>query len=204
MLFKINLKNANKAVIIDDFVKEHFDNDLYLKSLEFEKNFRLHSSGYAVFQKAWKQKDGTYKTETIYLHKRIAEKFIPRPESGDRLIVRVINGNKLDCRVKNLEWATMSKASRKGRNYGETGFRGVRKDGNRYRATIYVNRKAIHIGMFLTAEEAALAYNEKSKEYFGDEGKINSVSSEALAKIKKQREGKNGASMGLGMAMASK
>ncbi|NJL14346.1 MAG: Pathogenesis-related transcriptional factor and ERF protein [Microscillaceae bacterium] len=202
MLFKINLKNANKAVIIDDFVKEHFDNDLYLKSLEFEKNLRLHSSGYAVFQKAWKQKDGTYKTETIYLHKRIAEKFIPRPESGDRLIVRVINGNKLDCRVKNLEWATMSKASRKGRNYGETGFRGVRKDGNRYRATIYVNRKAIHIGMFLTAEEAALAYNEKSKEYFGDEGKINSVSSEALAKIKKQREGKNGLS--LGMVMASK
>lgn len=186
MLYRINLKNANKSVIIDDFVHEYFDKDLYLKSLNFEKNLRLHSSGYAVFQKAWKQKDDTYKTETIYLHKRIAEKFIPKPESEERLIVRVVNGNKLDCRVKNLEWATMSKASRKGRNYGETGYRGVRKDGNRYRATIYVDRKAIHIGMFETPEEAALAYNEKSKHYFGDEGKINSISAEQIALIKKK------------------
>ncbi len=184
MLYRINLKNANKSVIIDDFVHDYFDKDLYLKSLNFEKNLRLHSSGYAVFQKAWKQKDETYKTETIYLHKRIAEKFIPKPESEDRLIVRVVNGNKLDCRVKNLEWATMSKASRKGRNYGETGYRGVRKDGNRYRATIYVDRKAIHIGMFETPEEAALAYNEKSKLHFGDEGKINSISAEQIAMIK--------------------
>lgn len=176
MLFKINLKNANKSVIIDDFVHDYFNKDLYLKSLDFEKNLRLHSSGYAVFQKAWKQQDGNYKTETIYLHKRIAEKFIEKPNSDKKLIVRVINGNKLDCRIKNLEWATMSKASRKGRNYGSTGYRGVRKDGNRYRATIYVDRKAIHIGMFATAEEAALAYNEKSREYFGEEGKINSVS----------------------------
>jgi hypothetical protein len=187
MLYKINLKNANKSVIIDDYVHQYFDKDLYLKSLNFEKNLRLHSSGYAVFQKAWKQKDGSYKTETIYLHKRIAEKFIPKPESEDKLIVRVINGNKLDCRIKNLEWATMSKASRKGRNYGETGYRGVRKDGKRYRATIYVERKAIHIGMYETAEEAALAYNEKSKEHFGEEGKINSISADQMATIKKNR-----------------
>lgn len=186
MLYKINLKNANDAVIIDDFVHQHFENDLYLKSLNFEKNLRLHSSGYAVFQKAWRQKDQSYKTETIYLHKRIAEKFIPMPKSDEKLIVRVINGNKLDCRIKNLEWATMAKASRKGRNYGETGYRGVRKDGKRYRATIYVNRKAIHIGMYETPEEAAIAYNEKSKEYFGDEGKINSISLDQIAKIKKK------------------
>lgn len=166
---------------MDDFVYTYLSTNPYLKSLGFEKNLRLHSSGYAVFQKAWRQKTGGYKTETIYLHKRIAEQFIDKPDSDQKLIVRVINGNKLDCRVKNLEWATMSKASRKGRNYGSTGYRGVRKDGNRYRATIYVNRKAIHIGMFATAEEAALAYNEKSKQIFGDEGKINSVSSHDLS-----------------------
>lgn len=184
MLFKLNLKNANKSVIIDDFVYDYLSNNPYLKELEFEKNLRLHSSGYAVFQKAWRQKSGGYRTETIYLHKRIAEQFIQKPDSDQKLIVRVVNGNKLDCRVKNLEWATMSKASRKGRNYGSTGYRGVRKDGNRYRATIYVNRKAIHIGMFATAEEAALAYNQKSKEIFGEEGKINSVSRKRSRKNK--------------------
>ena len=187
MLFKLNLKNANKAVIVDDTVYQYLTTNEYLKNLNFDKNLRLHSSGYAVFQKAWRQKEGDYRTETIYLHKRIAEKFIPKPESEEKLIVRVINGNKLDCRMKNLEWATMSKASRKGKNYGATGYRGVRKDGNRYRATIYVNRKAIHIGMFDTPEEAALAYNEKSREHFGEDGKINSVSTGDV-KPKKEKE----------------
>jgi AP2 domain len=184
MLYQINLKNSDKKVILDDKVMDYFEKNEYLKSLNFLKNLRLHSSGYAVFQKAWPQKDGTYKVETIYLHKRIAEKFLDKPEDGENLIARVINGNKLDCRLKNLEWATLSKASRKGKTYGESGYRGVRKDGTRYRATIYVNRKAIHIGMFDSAEEAALAYNEKSKEHFGDEGKLNSVV------VKKEKEKK--------------
>jgi hypothetical protein len=175
MVFEINLKNVDKKVLMDDVVLEYFQKNEYLNSLNFLKNLRLHSSGYSVFQKAWRTKDNTYNVETIYLHKRIAEKFIPKPESEDNLIVRVINGNKLDCRLRNLEWATLSKAARKGKTYGESGYRGVRQDGSKYRATIYVNRKAIHIGMFDTMEEAALAYNEKSKEYFGDEGKLNSV-----------------------------
>lgn len=186
MLYKLNLKNSDKTIIIDAEVHEYFDKNEYLKNLNFEKNLRLHSSGYAVFQKAWQQTNGEYKVETIYLHKRICEKFIPKPEFEEgRIIARVINGNKLDCRLKNLEWATMSKASRKGKTYGESGYRGVRKDGNRFRATIYKDRKAFHIGMFETAEEAALAYNEKSKEFFGDQGKINSVTKKIDAKPSK-------------------
>lgn len=177
MLFKINLKNADKTVLVDANVYDFLTKNEYLKSLEFTKNLRLHSSGYAVFQKSWQQKDGTYKVETIYLHKKIAEKFIEKPvDLEGKVVARVVNGNKLDCRLKNLEWSTMSKASRKGKNYGKSGFRGVRKDGTRFRATIYVNRKAIHIGMYDTAEEAALAYNQKSVEYFGNDGKLNSVS----------------------------
>ncbi|MCU0445046.1 MAG: AP2 domain-containing protein [Microscillaceae bacterium] len=186
MLFKLNLKNADKAVLVDAQVYEFLTTNEYLKSLDFIKNLRLHSSGYAVFQKSWQQPDGTYKVETIYLHKKITEKFITKPTDLDgKIVARVINGNKLDCRLKNLEWATMSKASRKGKNYGKSGFRGVRQDGTRFRATIYVNRKAIHIGMYDTAEEAALAYNQKSKEHFGEDGKLNSVSNTETEKSEK-------------------
>jgi len=55
------------------------------------------------------------------------------------------------------------------------GYTGVYQENNRYRAVISVNRKSIHIGMFDTAEEAALAYNKKSKELYGDDGKINVI-----------------------------
>jgi hypothetical protein len=40
---------------------------------------------------------------------------------------------------------------------------------------ISVEGKAVHLGMFETAEEAALAYNRASKKTFGDEGKLNKL-----------------------------
>lgn len=177
MLYKIPLKNADKSVVLDEAIKKHLETDMYLSSLHFLQNLREHSSGYAIFQKPWKQLDGSYKVETIYLHKYIAQHFLPQPdnEAGKPLVVRAINGNKLDCRLRNLEWCTQSKSLRKGKSYGKIGYRGVRKDGEHYRVTIYVNRKPVHVGMFATAEEGALAYNAKSKELFGNEGKLNSV-----------------------------
>jgi hypothetical protein len=177
MLYKIPLKNADKSIILDENIKKQLEADMYLTSLDFLQNLREHSSGYAVFQKMWKQLDGSYKLETIYLHRYIAEHFLPTPagEQDQKWHARVVNGNKLDCRLRNLEWCTKGKVVRKGKTYSKTGYRGVRKEGNMFRVTIYVNRKAIHVGMFATAEEAALAYNAKSKEFFGNEGKLNSV-----------------------------
>lgn len=175
MLFKLKLKNSDQTVLLDDFVYEHFKKDKYLASLNFLENLRLHSGGYAVFQKAWLQPSGKYKTETIYLHKRVAELFVDKPNTDERLVVRIVNGNRLDCRTKNLEWTNSGKAIRKGNFYNKTGYRGVKKEGSRYRATIFYKMKPIHIGMFDTAEEAALAFNEKSKELFGEDGKLNSV-----------------------------
>lgn len=176
MIYKISLKNADKTVSLDGHVKKHIEADAYLSSLSFLENLREHSSGYAFFQKAWKQSDGSYQMETIYLHKYIAEHFLPKigEEAGKAEIVRAINGNKLDCRLRNLEWCSKSKAIRKGKTYSQK-FKGVRKDGSKYRATIYIDRKPVHIGMYDTEQEAALAYNAKSKELLGNEGKLNSI-----------------------------
>ncbi|NJK84367.1 MAG: hypothetical protein HC912_11860 [Saprospiraceae bacterium] len=88
MLYKIKLKNADDNVLLDDNVYDHLAKDPYLSRIEFMGNLRKHSSGCAVFQKTWKKADGGYKTETIYLHKRIAEQFIPKPDSDQKLIVR--------------------------------------------------------------------------------------------------------------------
>ena len=176
MLYQLTLKKSDKFVILEAEQMKYLQENEYLTQVSFLTNLRQHSSGYAVFQKGWRQLNKTYKVETIYLHRYIAERFLPKPTgASEQLIVRTINGNKLDCRLKNLEWASPAKASRKGKTYGKTGYRGVRLDGEKYRATIYINRKPVHIGMYDTPEQAAVAYNEKSKEHFGNEGKINSI-----------------------------
>ena len=53
-----------------------------------------------------------------------------------------------------------------------TGFTGVYKQGNRFRAEIYNDGKRKHIGMFGTAKEAAEAYDQAvlSKKKFKDPG----------------------------------
>lgn len=175
MLYKIKLKNAQEHVLLDDDVYEWLANEPYLRQVGFLNNLRRHSSGCAVFQKTWKKADGGYKTETIYLHKLVAEKYLKIEKNDKRNLVGAKNGNKLDCRLENLEYRSRSVASRKRKTRSKLGYTGVYKEHNRYRAVISINRKSVHIGMFDTAEEAALAYNKKSRELYGDDGKVNII-----------------------------
>jgi len=173
VLYKVKLKNADESVLLDDQVFEYLTNEPYLKKVDFINNLRRHSSGCAVFQKTWKKADESYKTETIYLHKLVAEKFLSDTKTGKSNLVGAKNGNKLDCRLENLVYRSRSVASRKRRSSSKIGYTGVYKENNRYRAVISVDRKSVHIGMYATAEEAALAYNKMSRKLYGDNGKIN-------------------------------
>lgn len=175
MIYKVKLKNAEDSVLLDDHVYEFLSNDPYLVKIDFINNLRKHSSGCAVFQKTWKKADGGFKTETIYLHKLIAEKYLTDEKTGARRLVGAKNGDKLDCRLDNLTYRSRSVASRQRKTSSKTGYTGVYKEHNRYRAVISVHGKSVHIGMFDTAEEAAAAYNKLSKEVYGEEGKINRV-----------------------------
>ena len=175
MIYKIKLKNAEESVLLDDRVYEWIISDPYLVKIDLLNNLRLHSSGCAVFQKTWKKAEGGFKTETIYLHKLIAEKFLASDKNKVRRLVGTKNGDKLDCRLDNILYRSRATASRMRKTSSNTGFTGVYREHRRFRAVISVDGKAIHIGMFDTAEEAAAAYNKVSKEHFGEEGKINKV-----------------------------
>lgn len=177
MLVKIKLKNSDDNVILDDVVYEYLTTDPYLAQIKFVDNLRKHSSGCVVFQKTWRKPDGGYNTETIYLHKLIAEKFLNMNRSGTKNLVGAKNGDKLDCRLDNIIWRSRSVASRQRKTSSRVGYTGVYQENNRYRAVISINRKSVHLGMFDTPEEAAEAYNKKSKELFGEEGKVNKISS---------------------------
>jgi len=175
VIYKVKLKNADDAVLLDDHVYEWLLADPYFSKINLLKNLRKHSSGCAVFQKTWKKADGGFKTETIYLHKLIAEKFLTTHKSGSRRLVGAKNGDKLDCRLENILYRSRSVASRQRKTSSKTGYTGVYREHNRYRAVISIKGKSIHIGMFDTAEEAAAAYNKVSKETYGEEGKINKI-----------------------------
>ncbi|MCS6833555.1 MAG: HNH endonuclease [Flammeovirgaceae bacterium] len=184
MLYKLKLKNSDKHVVISDEVYEFITNNEYYKSIQFLENLREHSSGYVFYQRNYPTKNGKYKNVTIYLHKLIAEKFLPRPEgAGKRLFVRIKNGNPMDCRLKNLEWTTMSELRRNQKQHSnKTGYRGVVKVGfNSYRAIIYSEKKRIDLGLYDTPEEAAAAYNKKSEELFGKTKSLNKISESAPA-----------------------
>ncbi|MFK7809752.1 MAG: hypothetical protein AB8F74_18240 [Saprospiraceae bacterium] len=187
MLYKIKLKNSSQEVIVDDKVYKLLTTDPHLKKIDLINNLRLHSSGCAVFQKTHSQKKGGYKTETIYLHKLVAEKFHKKNRKGKNKLVGAKNGNKLDCRVDNINYRSRATASRQRSTSSKTGYTGVYEENGRYRAVISIKRKSVHIGMFKTAAAAAKAYNEKSMELYGDEGKLNPIGKH---KPKKEKLGK--------------
>ncbi len=174
-MVKIKLKNSKDQVIVDKQTYQYLLTDPYLVEVDFIHNIRKHSSGCCVFQRNITKKKGVYQIQTLYLHKLIAEKFIVRTKQ-DRSLVGYINGDKLDCRVENLQYRTRAESSRNKRVINKTGYTGVYANkGGRFRAIIGVDGETKHLGMFATAEEAALAYNAASVALFGDRGKINVI-----------------------------
>lgn len=89
-----------------------------------------------------------------------------------------INGVGLDNRRSNLRYATKSQnhQNQKLRADTKTGFKGVSKYANRrdlWRARILVKGERIHLGCFKSPEEAAVAYDEAAKKFFGEFALIN-------------------------------
>ncbi len=86
------------------------------------------------------------------------------------LTIDHINGNRSDNRLANLRLATMHQqgGNRSLQKNNVSGFRGVSKKRNAFRAKIYVRRKCIHLGLFPTAEEASAAHTAALHKYFGE------------------------------------
>lgn len=189
MLYKITLKNVDEEVIISEETFKLLTENVLYSEKRLLDNLRRHSNGYAFYQKNHPQRDGNYLNETLYLHKIIAETFLEEPESEDHRYVMFKNGNKLDCRLENICWATRSEITRNTKkHHSKSGFRGVYKEGERFRATLYNKSERIDLGFFETAEEAALAYNLKSEEIFGRTRSLNKVKPDQVSNENFQTE----------------
>lgn len=88
--------------------------------------------------------------------KILMHRLILGAKSGE--MVDHINGNSLDNRRSNLRLAThkTNGQNRSKQRNNTTGFKGVNKYRNgKFRASIVVNRKSIHLGYFSSAMEAS-------------------------------------------------
>jgi HNH endonuclease len=81
-----------------------------------------------------------------------------------------VNGDRSDNRVSNLREASASLngANSKLRINNTSGVKGVSKRKNKFVAQVTVSRKLIYIGEFDTSGEAAAAYANVARKYFGE------------------------------------
>lgn len=81
-----------------------------------------------------------------------------------------INNVRSDNRISNLRIANpaQNKCNSLTRSDNKAGIKGVRLRHNRWEARIFINKRHISIGWFLTAEEARAAYAKRASEAFGE------------------------------------
>ena len=80
------------------------------------------------------------------------------------------NGNGVDNRRHNLRIVTNAQNQMNKGTYktSTTGAKGVIVDHGKYKASIKLNGRSRHLGMFKTVEEASAAYQKAAKELFGE------------------------------------
>ena len=114
---------------------------------------------------------------------KITSTYLPREvmqEKSDKVVIRK-DFSVLDFRKSNLIVCSRKQKERmrpKTKRKVTSKYKGVswRKQSNKWNAKIYVEKKHIHLGLFLSEEDAALAYNKAAIQYFGDEAYINKIS----------------------------
>lgn len=117
------------------------------------------------------------KGKRLQIHRLVALAFIPNTDN--KQFVDHIDQDKSNNRVSNLRWASRSENYMNRTKYkcNKSGYKGVffSKSKNKYRAEIRLNKKSIFIGYYESKEEAAIAYNEKARELFGEYASLNVI-----------------------------
>ena len=105
-----------------------------------------------------------------YLHRLLAEAFIPNPENKPE--VDHIDGDRKNNALSNLRWATHAEngRNRKKRKDNTSDYTGVsfHEVTGKWRAQIKVDGKEKHLGLFHTKEEAAAVYEKAARKEFGE------------------------------------
>ena len=113
-------------------------------------------------------------TKTVFMHRAILEYHGSDLTSGE---VDHVNGDGLDNRKSNLQIVSHAENIRKSRvqKNNTSGFRGVswHKGDRRWQAFVEVDNIRKYLGSFKNKIDAALAYDQAAKKYFGRFATLN-------------------------------
>lgn len=127
--------------------------------------------------------------KNIKMHRVVMERHLGRPLKRNELIDHV-NCNGLDNHIKNLRVVDARQNSQHVRPRGgnkSSIYKGVsfNKSCNRWQAYIY-DKKHIHLGLFDSEIDAAIAYDRAAEEVFGEYSYLNFPKPPARRASKKQ------------------
>lgn len=116
------------------------------------------------------------KTTTFLMHRVIAN--TPQGSKTDHW-----NGDTLDNRLENLRACTHAENMRNRSipKNNTLGYKGVVRKNDMYIAVITVDGRALYLGTYPTAVEAAEAYNRTAQEVHGDYARLNDLGDVTLA-----------------------
>lgn len=159
---KIELTHGKFAIV---------DDEDYEELNKYKWNYK--DNGYAVRSK---QINGV-RLPNIFMHRVIMN--TPLDKECDH-----INGDRLDNRKENLRVCTHAQnCYNKVKKPNTTSkYRGVyfESQTKKWCARAQKNKKQHYLGLFITEEEAALAYNQKARELFGEFARLNVVYREVI------------------------
>ena len=134
-----------------------------------------------TFMKTWFRNPNGYiksniNEEPTLIHRYLYETYKPNENISD-LQIDHKNRNKLDNRMSNLRAITSGKNNHNQIVKNKYGYKGVKKNknSNRYCARIKHEGNEYYSKYFDTIEEAALAYNELSLQYYGDDFELLNI-----------------------------
>jgi hypothetical protein len=141
-----------------------------------EMNWHAAKRKHGYYAQASSRNPDTQKRELINLHRIILGRKIGRTLSVGEICDHA-NGNTLDNRRSNLRLASILESARNRgiRKDSQNGYKGIKKERNRWGVIIKINKKQLRFGVYATPEHAAIVYNHVARLYFGEFARLNDI-----------------------------